>query len=302
MKTLRSSAFTLLELMVATGLFAIVGAGLFVFMTTAVRLIARNLATNHSHDAVRGSTQRMLADLHNSHCAFRLYQFDGATSVWSEIGTPVASTDTDPQTAELLSQRSNAVSFRKLAGGPFRITRSTIPTDNTFEFEFAVGTDFFQPVVGDKIFMPLISMQYEVTAIPAPPTSGNTKGTVAITQSVNDGYTAVPRVGFTLAADPVNNVTTGYFFRRAAYAVWNGELRLYYNGTVTVVRNNVTSPRPFALLFPAGTGKSTDGLKLRVSLEAYDTQYSARLFGNATTTLQTTIPPRNQPTFLSKND
>ncbi|MDQ3565797.1 MAG: hypothetical protein M3436_17395, partial [Pseudomonadota bacterium] len=183
----------------------------------------------------------------------------------------------------------------------------TVPLQDTMQFEFATGSDFFLPRVGDKIFMPLISMQYDVVSVPVPPTSGSTTGTVTITQSVNDGYTAVPRVGFTLTTDPVNIITTAYFFRRSAYVVWNGELRLHSSffgaqiNEFTVIRGNVTSARPFSLLFPVGA-ISTDALKLRVSLEAYDSQYSARLFGNATTTLQTTIPPRNQPTLLSNNN
>jgi hypothetical protein len=68
-----------------------------------------------------------------------------------------------------------------------------------------------------------------------------------------------------------------------------------------VIRRNVTSPKPFGLLFASASGSISDATNLRVSLESYDTQYSSDLFTNGTTTVQAVIPSRNQPPILSTN-
>ncbi len=71
-----------------------------------------------------------------------------------------------------------------------------------------------------------------------------------------------------------------------------------------VIRYNVASIAPFSLV-ASGTGASTTGLyNLRISLVAYDLNYSARTYQNGSTTLLTIIPPRSissSDTILSNN-
>ena len=68
-----------------------------------------------------------------------------------------------------------------------------------------------------------------------------------------------------------------------------------------LVRDKVTSTQPFGLLYPTAAGQVENGA-LRVSLEAYDPNYTGRKFSNGTATLQAIIPPLNVPTPVSATD
>lgn len=294
---LRAGGFTLLELLVAAVVISLVLLGLYSFSAFALRMVSRNLATNHTHEVIRISDLRLTRNLHEAGSAFRLFDFNGSTYT---DASPTATTDTDSSSGLLISTRANGVRFRRLGGGPCRLTASTTSasTDLTFDFS-SNGQVPYIPQVGDKFVIPVIAREFDISAVPAPPSSGSPTGTVRISDAGG--------LGFTLNATGAGNVTTAYFYPSAAFTVWNGSLRYHEDFTgsrrdnFVVVRNNITSPRPFALLFPAGGG-TTDGLKLRVSLEAYDGSHSARRFSSGTTTLLAVIPTRTAPTPISSTN
>lgn len=286
MKTRRLSAFSLVELLMALGSFATVTVVLLSFTSTSARLISRNLATNHGHETIRTSSQRLLADMHSAASAFRLMSFNGST--FSDV-TPTATTDRDPLNpaeTQFISTRANTVRFWRSAGGPFRLTSDTTPATRTMTFDF--GTSTYRPQIGDKVRFPLLNREFDIQAVPS---------TNSITISDAAG------IGFTISTAGTN-VTTGYFYRRAAYSVWSQQLRYHPNffgssmNTRTLIRDNVTSPQPFALLFQNGS-LTDDSLSLRVSLESYDGNYSARMFLNGATTLQTIVSARNHPALIT---
>ena len=120
MRSKRSIAgFTLVELLVASGVFGAVTLALLAFMSTSVRLIIRNLATNHSHETARISSQRMLNDLHDASSRFQLISLSGTTytdvtpsvtGIWSPF--PAITSARAP--TECASSGLLAVRFRSL--------------------------------------------------------------------------------------------------------------------------------------------------------------------------------------------
>ncbi len=284
----RRAAFTLLETLFASSLFAAITVGLLAFSSTAVRMIARNLATNHTHEIVRTSDQQLLHDLHDSGSPFRLVNFDGIT--YSDA-TVSATASADEQSQKLISTRANGVRFRRLLGGPYPFAANATSSARDITLVPA-GAALAQ--VGDKITIPLISREFDISAVPNVPV-----GTITISDPAG--------LGFSIDATTAGNITTAYIYREVAYTVFNNELRYHKNYTgaakasYSVLRRSVTSPKPFALLYPSATA-ATDGLNLRVSLEAYDGDYTARRFSNGTVTLQTVIPPRTLPTPVSSTN
>jgi prepilin-type N-terminal cleavage/methylation domain-containing protein len=278
-------AFTLIELMLTMVVVGMLGVALLMFSSTSSRFIARNLATNHSHEATRISSQRLLKELRDSATSFRLFDFDG-TNFNDATVTPSA--DNDVLSGQFASNRTNGVRFRQLIAGPCVLAGDTTPTSTSLTFSIPSGSA--TPQAGDKLVLPLISQEYDISAV-----SG---ASTALVVTIN------PAVGYTLNTTSPN-VITGYFYRRVAFSVFKNELRYHPNftgasrSTYKVVRDGVTSPKPFALLFPTLTSSTTDALSLRVSLEITDLGYSSRRFGNGTTTLYSVIPPRNQPTAVS---
>lgn len=294
----KCAGFTLVEMLVGSSILSLVFLGVVSVSFFSSRMVARNLATNRTHDVVRMSDLQFLRYLHESGSAFRLLNFDGTS--YTDL-TPTATTDVDATSGRTVSTRANGVRFRRLGGGPYRLTANTTSSSTNLTFNFSVGGQVaYVPKVGDKLVLPLIAREYDITAVPVVPTAGAPTGTVTISGSAG--------LGFTLDATTAGNVTTAYFYESVAFIVWGGQLRFHndFSGTrrgqFTLVRSDITSPQPFALLFPAAGGTTPDGLNLRVSLEAHDGMHSARQFTNGTATLHTVIPTRTSPTPISSTN
>ncbi len=293
MRHLSNKGYTLIELLVGVGVFSAVLAGLMIFVSISTGLVSRNLATNHSHEGARISQQTLLSKLRMSATSFRLIN---ATSTGFTDVAATASGNLDSYTGDYRSNQANGVRFWLSAGSPYKLTANTTPTSTNLTFNFAVnGALPYVPQVGDKIAFPLTAREYTITAIVTAPTAASKTGVVTINSAF--GYT-VDTAG--------SNITVGCFYRRAAYALINQELQFHPDtsqwSTYTVVRNNVSSPQPFSLLFDTATSASTDGLRLHVSLETTDMKRNNRRLGSTTTTLLSIFTPQNQPTLLTTNN
>ena len=308
----KNSGYTLVELIISTGIAGLLGMGVLLYMSTAMRMVSRNLATNHSHEAVRGSVERMLSDLHNASSIFTLVTYDGTT--YSDF-TPSVTTNQDAYSGNYISTRANGVKYFRIAGGPYKLTgdgsgNTTVASNATaLQFDFGPlvnGALPYTPSVGDKVQIPLISQEYDITAVNTAPTTSNTKG--IITVSSTTGFTLYTVTGTTASGLTLTNpITTGYFYKRSGYTVWNNQLRYHPKyppvaaSDTLFVRHNITSPKPFGLLYSGSSAATPSTTSLRMSLEAYDTNYSSKLYQNGTSTLQAIIPSRTYPTTLTTN-
>ena len=103
------SAYTLVEMLFAIAIFGMVSVGLFTFATASLRLVGRNLATNHSHEVMRISDMELLHSLHASASAFQLIAFDGTT--YTDL-TPTVTTDQDAFTPAMHQHAGQRGAFR----------------------------------------------------------------------------------------------------------------------------------------------------------------------------------------------
>jgi hypothetical protein len=325
-------AFTITELMVTAACTAILGMGILTYATMAMRMIARNVTVNHGHDAARASFERLLSDLHNSSSQFTLFNVDSSGTTYTDvIPTYTSSSDSDAYFYSYLinDNRANGVRFYRQAGtGPYKLTGDGVtdsgtisPTSTTLEFDFA--NSGYIPSVGDVLQIPLIYSGEYVVSSPAPTQVSGTRYKVTLSQATGFNLytgTSTTNTGISYNSSNLAN-TAGYFYQRVAYSVLNNQLRYHPNFTdptsgypctwnaastdvPVVVRYNVASIAPFSLV-ASGTGAVTTGLyNLRVSLVAYDLNYSARTFVNGATTVLTNITPRSinsSDTILSTN-
>jgi prepilin-type N-terminal cleavage/methylation domain-containing protein len=325
-------AFTLTEVMIVAAVTVILAMGILTYATMAARMIARNVTVNHGHDAARASFERLLSDLHNSASQFTLFNVSSSGTTYTDV-TPsyTGSSDSDAYFYSYLinDNRANGVRYYRQAGtGPYKLTGDGVtdsgtisPTSTTLEFDFA--NSGYIPSVGDVLQIPLIySGEYTVVS-PAPTVVSGTRYKVTLSQATGFNLytgTSTTNTGITYnSSNPAN--TAGYFYQRVAYSVLNNQLRFHPNFTdptssypctwnaassdvPIVIRNNLASIAPFSLV-ASGTSASTTGLyDLRVSLVAYDLNYSARTFQNGSTTVLSIIPPRSvasSETTLSTN-
>jgi prepilin-type N-terminal cleavage/methylation domain-containing protein len=295
MKFKRNGGFTLAEMLVAAAVGAVVSLGLVSFSWVSARLSARNLAFNHGTAALTGTANRLTKDLQGSGSIFTLVDFNGTGYTDSTVSM---SSDVDPLSGQYLSTRSNAVRFWKTASDPVKLNVSTTPTtiDLSFNFGPLVGGQLpYTPAVNDKLWFPLLDQEFQIISVVTAPTTSSTTGVVRIHNSAGVGYTL---------STTSPNVTTAIFFHQVAYSVYNNTLRYHPNfsnspASCNVACNNITSPKPFAVLYATSSASASPRTDLRISFEAYDLDYSSFKFPNGAATLQSTISVRDQPPFVS---
>jgi hypothetical protein len=293
-----AAAFTLMELTIAAAVSAGVAIALGSFSLVAAKLAGRNMASNHGHSSIAIANQRLLRDVQASGSAIQLQTYDGTN--FTDL-TPTPSTDQDIMTGQTLSVRANAFRFWKVGGGPYKLTgpNPINPTTTALTFNFGPSVNGqlpYVPAVNDKLWFPLLDREFQITAVSTTPTPGSPSCTVTL-------HTAI---GYTLDTTSPN-VTTAMFFHQVWYYAYNN--RLYYHDPALAalgaqydpltVHDMITSPKPFSVLFLTPTSPTSDRLTLRISLEAYDLNYSKPAYPNGATTMQTCISVRNQPPFVS---
>jgi type II secretory pathway pseudopilin PulG len=307
MRALRrhSIGFTLAELLVSAGIVGVISLVLFAYTSTALRLVARNFATNHSHDNIRISSQRMQSELHESSSKFTLVNFDGTTH--TEVTNVVATTDADNFTQLKISERANGVRYWEPLTGPVRLKTAAAATDTSLVFTIPIvnGKQIYpNPAAKDRLAMPLLAQEYIVNNV----TTSSTTTEVTVTATLNRAVGFQLRLNNGTGTGSTTFNTTGYFHRKVAYIVWDQQLRFYpsyeadktSSTAYTVVRSDMTSPKPFGLLFDSSG--STDRLKLRVSMEFSDSKYSKRAFGDSTATLVEIVPPLSIPVSIDEKN
>jgi hypothetical protein len=294
MKLTHKAGFTLIETIFAAAVGLIVAFGIAAFAWASARLGAKNLAYNHGNQAFTQASNRLVKDCQASASIFTLVNYDGTTYM---DATPAITTNQDALTGQYLSSRSNAVRFWMKVGGPFQLNASTLPTTTNFSFDFGPavnGTLPYTPAVNDKLWFPLINKELQITAVVTAPTAASPTGVVT---AVNASGT---QTGYTFSTTSPN-VTTAIFYRQVAFCVYNNQLWFIPNfstatqGNYVVACQNITSPMPFSVLFPAATSPASPQTCLRLSLEAFDLNYSNLAFPNGAATMQTIISARDQP-------
>ncbi len=295
MKRLTSKAgFTLVEFMIASGIFSVVSAGLMSFSWLATQMIAKNLGVNQGHTSARYSNMRLWQEAHDSYSDFTLITF-GANATYVDSLAAATSADLDLICGYNLSNRANGFRFYTLSGGPCQLKSNTTSTTTDLTFALTgVSSDppAYVPRIGDKIRIPLVGVELDIANVLSSPTAGNSQFQVRTAQSI--GYTF---------ANTSTATTTGYFYRKVGFSVFNNQLRFHkYLPTssgpvstddIVVVADSVTSPSPFS--FVCSNGGQPAITHLHVSLETYDTQYSGRLYNGSALTLQTTVSPHIVP-------
>lgn len=287
----------MVELLAAAAVFGSITVALMLYTSTSARMVGRNLATNHSHENIRVASQRIMDTLHDAASPFVLVNFDGTN--YSDATTS-ATADVDLYTSRNIGTRANGVRFYLLAGGPYKLTQTALPTTTDLRFDFSSGGQVpYQPIVGDRIVIPLISREFQITMVVTAPTPSAPTGVVRINDTNGVGFQLTVGTG---------NCTPAYFYRKSAFTVYQNQLRFHktFEGAAKadfiVVRNDITSPKPFGLLYDSATAPSSDGRQLRMSLETTDGSYSNRAFGSSTTTLVGVVPQRTLPLQLNSTD
>lgn len=280
---LASGAYTLVEVMVAVGVFMLVGMMIFLVLNSGMVLYAKNTAVNSAHQQARSGVDQMLANLHSS------------VSIPELVDTnlsPVAELDANGKPTS-----AAGISFQTFQAGPFPVVVNANATDKSIIL-YCPG---YTPPANARLNIPSHDIEYDITSATsyglaeqfnlATPASGI--GT-AVSISGANGVEGQPGVSY---------IITAFITIHQSYAVigstglsnsFLGELRYYPTNnlnTYKVISRNIVSQYPFTV--PVLT---SGGLQNRfvaaVNLSTVEPSFSQRGYAAVNMFISSLIPFR----------
>jgi prepilin-type N-terminal cleavage/methylation domain-containing protein len=282
---------TLVELMVTISVSLTLLTILVSFTATNTRLAIRNFATNQTHQTARIAFQDIVLELNKSASLYRLVDVNSSTGAVTVV-TPTQTNLVAPGTTYNISQGANGIQFWAFVGGPYQINSITNGQTFTITNNTSNGINGTIPLVGDRFYLDSLERQANVTNVaPAGP------GLYSLTLDRNLNAALSPGA-----------FATATLYRSTTYYVRNGRLikvQPQIGGTIlanagTTVATSVTSPKPFSLTFSGASAAGT-GDQALLSLESYDSDYTARRFVTGTCSLNTLVSLRVRPAYITRN-
>lgn len=141
-----AGGFSLVELMIATGIIAFASGAIFLVLETGMKLYAKNTSINLTHDQARIAYLQMMQDVQG---AVSLIVSEGSAA--SAAGGGYSST-------------GQAISFQVLRGGPFILTND-VPVGATSVNIYIPPSSNFMPVIGQRLIMPSFGVEADITSV-----------------------------------------------------------------------------------------------------------------------------------------
>jgi len=248
--------YTLIEALISTSVFSVVGMTLCSLVNTTTILGAKNTALNTAHQQARTAMVQMLQDLHSSISLPSLVDANG--NQVSGAG-PAA-----------------GIAFQQWSSGPHKIKFDAATGQNQITLILTPGGGP-TPVVGQRLIIPTHQIEDDITAVSG--TSGGFTVTLAhnlpVAVTGTDTYTIV-----------------GFIADRCSYTVASGSLQ--WRGpttkkTFSVLGNDITSSTPFSTPLTQA-GALYYRFSSAIDLSTADPNYSNRGFKAANIFLNAQVP------------
>lgn len=318
-----NAGYTVAEMMVAMGVFGLLGGIFFAVLNSGMVLFAKNAAVNSAHEETRQGINRLTRDIHASISVPQLR--DASFAVTSAQPPPAAAPAPTPI-------YSSGVSFQNIGGGPYYIWQDPGNASLIKIKDFNV-----QPQPGMRLIVPFWGLEDNITSCAANGTANHTNvflqngwnttlprpdgGAYAIVYYtdrvmycvLNGRYVKDPDGIYTTkdgknnsasVADPNNWMVEppSTHGNGKSYRYEGGELHLYkqrydaartpafYWKDVAVVARDLTTPLPFYV--PLNSGATANTKYVGVKLAATDSKANNRNYTATSSLLDTQIDYR----------
>lgn len=243
--------FTLVELMITSGVVGVVGLILYAVLNANLVLAAKNTAINATHQETRIARLNMLQDIHSSVSAPYLTDATGA-----------------PYNTPPTSGFAEGIAFQKWAADsgrtgrppmkPLKIYADAYGSDQTAKtvqnyVQVAVPTGWNPPLVGQTLIMPTHQIEADIqTVATASGAPAGTTGYKLTLYNFRDGSSINPSNNLNLPVSILGTGSTGgdvvcFVTDRCSYTVKNGTLYLTFRGVSYPIgqRATVANSTPF---------------------------------------------------------
>jgi len=162
----KGEGFTLLEMVISTGIIALAGSMILLVLNTGTSLALKNSSINVTHNQARIAYMRIVEDIHNS-----------ASGIMCSGSTVTV--------AGGYAQTGQAITFQVIRGGPFYLNATL--TNGVSQVAVNIAPGSFWPVVGERFILPLsypYTIEADITGV-NPVTNPNTSATSAATLTLS---------------------------------------------------------------------------------------------------------------------
>jgi prepilin-type N-terminal cleavage/methylation domain-containing protein len=262
MKSLSNErGFSLIELLFAMAVFAVVGLVLYSIVSFTTILGAKNAAINTAHQQARTAMLRMQQDLRSAVSTPYLVDANG---------NPVNGTTP-----------AAGISFQAWSSGPHLFTSDAAAGQNQISIKMTPGQA--TPVVGQRLIVPSHQIEDDITAV-----SGSVDN-LTLTLANNLSVAVVGASTYSIAC---------FITERCSYTVVNGVLDRRVptaSNALSVIGHNLTTAAPFSTP-TAAPGSLYSRFVAAINLSTADSNYSNRGFKSADIYLNTQVPTKGRLT------
>jgi prepilin-type N-terminal cleavage/methylation domain-containing protein len=253
--------FSLIELLVAIAIFAVVGLVLYSLVSFTMILGAKNAAINTAHQQARAAMVRMQQDLH------------------SAVSTPYLVDANGNQVTG--AGPAAGISFQKWFSGPHLFVSDAGAGQNQIIIKITSGQA--TPVVGQRVIMPSHQIEDDITAV-----SGST-----------DDLTLTLAHNLPVAVTGTSTYSIACFItERCSYTVVSGALDRQAPTTsnvLSVIGRSITTAAPFSTP-TAATGSLYSRFVAAINLSTADSNFTNRGFKSANIYLNGQVPTKGHLT------
>ena len=271
-----AGGFTLVEVIVTSGIMMMVGLMIFLVLNSGMVLYAKNTAVNSAHQQARSGVDQMVA---NIHAAVSIPQLVDASLqpvavIIDGAGKPIPAA---------------GISFQIFSAGPFPVDKSAAATDTSIR----LNCPGFTPPPAARLNIPSHNIELDIVSTQV---AGN-EITFNFAQQIG---TAIAISGNGLESGGATYIITGFITTRRAYAVVGSELRYYPTNDLAnskVIARNLVSTTPFSV--PISTGGTLQNRYVAaVNLSTVEPMFSLRGYAAVNMFLSSLIPFRCRLTNL----
>ncbi len=262
--------FTIVEVMMATGLMTIVGGMIFIVLNSGMNLYAKNTAVNAAHQQARSGVDQMLHMVHGSVSIPQLVD----TNL-----TPIAAPGVGP---------AAGISFQRFEAGPFPVVANSLASSTTLDLNSGSGSAY-TPTTNSRLNIPSHNIELNVAS-----STNLGSGLRRFTLSQPIGTDVI-----ILSSGDDDDVAATYIISafmtyRCSYAVIGTELRYYPTNnlaTYKVIARNITSATPFTVPTLSGGGLQNRYVAA-VNISTVEPQFTERGYAAVNMFISSLIPFR----------
>lgn len=262
--------FTIVEVMMATGLMTIVGGMIFIVLNSGMNLYAKNTAVNAAHQQARSGVDQML---HMVHGSVSIPQLVDTTL------TPIAAPGVGP---------AAGISFQRFEAGPFPVVANSLASSTTIDMNSGSGSAY-TPTTNSRLNIPSHNIEVNVVS-----SSNLGSGIRRYTLSQPIGTDVIIEAGGDDDDTSVTYIISGFMTYRCSYAVIGTELRYYPTNdlaTYKVIARNITSATPFTVPTLSGGGLQNRYVAA-VNISTVEPQFTERGYAAVNMFISSLIPFR----------